>query len=65
MPKMKTHKGAAKRYKKTATGKFKRTHASLNKYHIRKSASQKRGLKRSAYVSGGEIKVVRKLLPYA
>lgn len=65
MPKMKTHKGAAKRYKKTANGKFKRTHANLNKYHIRKSASRKRSLKRFAYVSGGEVKVARKLLPYA
>lgn len=65
MPKMKTHKGASKRYKKTATGKFKRTHASLNKYHIRKSSKQKRGLKRFAYLTSGEVKVARKLLPYA
>ncbi len=65
MPKMKTHKGAAKRLKVTANGKVKRTHASLNKYHIRKSRAQKRGLKRFAYLKGGEVKVARKLLPYA
>jgi large subunit ribosomal protein L35 len=65
MPKMKTHKGAAKRFKKTGSGKFKRSRAYLNKYHIRKSSRAKRGLRRGAYVTGGEVKVLKKLLPYA
>lgn len=65
MPKMKTHKGSAKRFKKTATGKFKRSRAYLNKYHIRKSQRAKRALRKGAYVVGGEVKVMRKLLPYA
>lgn len=65
MPKMKTHKGSAKRFRKTASGKFKRSRAYLNKYHIRKSSRAKRGLRRGAYVTGGEVKVLRKLMPYA
>jgi large subunit ribosomal protein L35 len=65
MPKMKTHKGTAKRMRRTASGKFKRSRSYLNKYHIRKSSRAKRGLRKAAYVSSGELKVVRKLLPYA
>jgi large subunit ribosomal protein L35 len=51
MPKMKTHRGAAKRFKKTGTGKIVRSHA--NKRHIltKKSSKRKRRLSKSVVVS--------------
>lgn len=65
MPKMKTHRGAAKRYKKTANGKFKRAHAFKRHILTKKSPKRKRQLRRGAYVNVTELKAVRKLLPYA
>lgn len=65
MPKMKTHRGAAKRYRKTASGKFKRAHAFKRHILTKKTAKRKRQLRRGAYVNGTELKAVRKLMPYA
>jgi large subunit ribosomal protein L35 len=65
MPKMKTHRGAAKRFKKTATGKFKRAHAFKRHILNKKSSKRKRKLRKGAYVNFTEIKALRKLLPYA
>jgi large subunit ribosomal protein L35 len=64
MPKMKTHRGAAKRLKKTATGQFKRMKA--NKSHIltKKAQKRKRGLRKATLVSDSEVKRVRRMLPY-
>jgi large subunit ribosomal protein L35 len=64
MPKMKTHKGAAKRFRSTGTGKFKRAHACNNHYFERKSPAQKRRLDQPAYVSKSDKKRVARLLPY-
>ncbi|MBM3213812.1 50S ribosomal protein L35 [Candidatus Poribacteria bacterium] len=64
MPKMKTHKGAAKRFKKTGGGKFKRVHASNNHYFERKSSARKRRLERPAYVHASDEGRVKRLLPY-
>jgi large subunit ribosomal protein L35 len=64
MPKMKTHKGAAKRYRKTAKGKFKRSHAFKRHILTKKSSKRKRHLRKGAYVSSREFKIVRKLMPY-
>ena len=63
MPKMKTHRGAAKRFKKTGTGKFVRNRA--NKQHIltKKSPKRKRQLRRTAVVSPGDDRRLRQLLP--
>jgi len=61
--KMKTHKGAKKRFKITGTGKIKRMRA--NKSHIltKKDAKRKRRLRRAALVAtNGEIKHVKRLL---
>jgi large subunit ribosomal protein L35 len=54
MPKMKTHRGAAKRFKKTGTGKIVRSHA--NKRHIltKKSSKRKRRLSKSVVVSSSD-----------
>ncbi len=64
MPKMKTHRGAAKRYRKTASGKFKRAHAFKRHILNKKSSKRKRKLRKGTYINAAEIKIVRKLLPY-
>lgn len=64
MPKMKTHRGAAKRVKVTGTGKLKRMRA--NKSHIlnKKTRKRKRRLRKPDLVSGGDAKRLHKILPY-
>lgn len=64
MPKMKTHRGAAKRFGKTATGKFKRSKAFKSHILTKKSAKRKRNLRKAGYVSTAQEKVIRRLLPY-
>ncbi len=64
MPKLKTHRGAAKRFKKTGTGKF--TRGSAFKRHIltSKSTKRKRALRGSHAVSDQDTPRLRKMLPY-
>ncbi len=64
MPKMKTHRGAAKRVKKTASGKLKRDHAFTCHNFSNKNRKRKRNLSKSGYVSSGDMKRVRTLVPY-
>ena len=64
MPKMKSHRGAAKRFKKTGTGKLKRAKAFKSHILTKKSSKTKRNLRKTGYVSKSEAKVIRKLLPY-
>ncbi|MEG0773159.1 50S ribosomal protein L35 [Clostridium sp.] len=64
MPKMKTHRGAAKRFKKTGTGKLKRAKAFRRHILTKKSAKTKRNLRKTGYVSASQEKVMKKLLPY-
>ena len=63
MPKMKTHRGAAKRFKKTGTGKIVRSRN--NKQHIltKKSAKRKRRLRKDTLVSAVDVKRVKQMLP--
>jgi large subunit ribosomal protein L35 len=63
MPKMKTHRGAAKRFKKTGTGKIVRS--KNNKQHIltKKSAKRKRQLRKGTLVAAVDVKRVRQMLP--
>jgi len=63
MPKMKTHRGAAKRFKKTGTGKISRSRN--NKQHIltKKSAKRKRKLRKSALVASVDEKRLKQMLP--
>ncbi|KAB3529816.1 50S ribosomal protein L35 [Alkaliphilus serpentinus] len=63
MPKMKTHKGAAKRLKKTKTGKIKRFKAFKSHILTKKSAKRKRNLRQAAIVSKGDQKRIQQLLP--
>ncbi len=64
MPKMKTQRGAAKRFKKTASGKVKRFHA--YKTHILNKMSPKRcrQLRKSSLVSDADMNRVKMMLPY-
>lgn len=64
MPKMKTHRGAAKRYRVTGSGKIKRAKAFKSHILTKKSSKRKRNLRKADYVSEAEAKVVRKLIPY-
>ncbi len=63
--KRKTHRGAAKRFRKTATGKFKRSHAMKRHILTKKSAGRLRQLDNETLVSKADIRVVRTMLPYA
>ena len=63
MPKMKTHRGAAKRFKKTAGGKYKRFRAFGSHLLEKKSARRKRRLRRSTVISASDHKRVQRLLP--
>ncbi|MFD1414080.1 50S ribosomal protein L35 [Oceanobacillus jeddahense] len=63
MPKMKTHKGSAKRFRKTGTGKVKRSHAYTSHMFAHKSQKQKRKLRKSALVSSGDYQRIKQMLP--
>jgi large subunit ribosomal protein L35 len=64
MPKVKTKRGAAKRFKFTATGKVKRSRAYLRHILASKSRKQKRHLGKPAIVAPSDEKQVRRMLPY-
>ncbi|MCK5763233.1 MAG: 50S ribosomal protein L35 [Clostridiales bacterium] len=64
MPKMKTHRGARKRVKLTGKGKLKRYKAYTSHILTKKSPKRKRNLRKAGLVSAGDMKRVRKLLPY-
>ncbi|KAB3535413.1 50S ribosomal protein L35 [Alkaliphilus pronyensis] len=61
--KMKTHKGAAKRLKKTKSGKLKRFKAYTSHILTKKSAKRKRKLRKAAIVTKGDQKRIQQLLP--
>ena len=63
MPKMKSHSGAAKRFKKTASGKITRQKA--NKQHIltKKRTKRKRGLRQDDLIATADMQRVRRMLP--
>ena len=64
MPKVKSHRGAAKRFKKTGTGKLVR--AKRNKRHIltKKSPKRKRHLRKDVIVDPADEKRIKQLVPY-
>jgi len=62
MPKMKTHKGAAKRFKTTGTGKLVRRKAFKNHILEKKSAKRKRRLGREEQLVGGDRERMERLL---
>jgi large subunit ribosomal protein L35 len=64
MPKLKTHKGAAKRFKKTGTGKVKRRHAFARHILTSKSRSRKRRLGQSAIADETNSPEIKRMIPY-
>ena len=65
MPKIKTHRAAAKRFSVTGSGKFKRNKAYKSHILEKKSPKRKRNLRKSTLVSSVEIGSLRRMLPYA
>jgi large subunit ribosomal protein L35 len=64
MPKMKTHKGAAKRFKKTGTGKVVRHHANARHILTSKARSRKRKLRHGVVADSTDQAKLRSMLPY-
>jgi len=64
MPKLKTHRGAAKRFKKTGTGKIKRHKAFMSHNLTCKSSKRTKQLRQGALVHSANLDAIRKLLPY-
>jgi len=62
MPKQKTHRGAAKRFKLTAGGKIKRSKAYKSHILTKKSTKRKRKLDTSGLVSAADLKRVKRML---
>ncbi|MDA8228349.1 MAG: 50S ribosomal protein L35 [Desulfitobacterium hafniense] len=64
MPKMKTHSGAKKRFKKTGTGKIARAHAFTSHILEKKSPKRKRSLRKSTVMHKSDAKRIERLIAY-
>ena len=64
MPKLKTHRGAAKRFSVTGTGKIKRSRANTSHILTPKTTKRKRNLRQSAILDARDEKQIRRLIPY-
>lgn len=64
MPKMKTTKAAAKRFKSTGTGKLKRNKAYKSHILTKKSTKRKRNLRQATITDATNVKNMKKVLPY-
>jgi len=64
MPKLKSHRGAAKRFKKTASGKVKRSKAYKSHILTKKTQKRKRNLRKPTLVSTADMKKIELMLPY-
>ena len=64
MPKIKTNRSAAKRFRKTASGKIKCGHAFKSHILTKKSTKRKRGLRAPNYLKACDTKGVARMLPY-
>ncbi len=65
MPKLKTHRGAAKRFKKTASGRFKLRQSHRNHILTKKSTKRKRQLRAPALISPVDTDALKQMLPYS
>ncbi len=65
MPKLKTHRGAAKRFHITAGGKVKSNHAKRRHILTNKTTKHKRGLRKAYMASPANSATVKKMIPYA
>lgn len=64
MPKMKTHKGTAKRLKRTGSGQLKRSHSFRSHLLINKSQKQKRKLRKGTLVSNSDQSRIKQMVTY-
>jgi large subunit ribosomal protein L35 len=64
MPKIKTNRGAAKRFRKTGTGKIRRNKAYTSHILTKKTTKRKRSLRQSAIVAKTDTKNISQLIPY-
>ena len=64
MPKIKTNRGAAKRFKKTGTGKIKAKRAFARHILTKKPTNRKRGHRSPKFISDRDVKGIKKLIPY-
>ncbi len=65
MSKMKTNRGAAKRFRRTGKGGFKRSQSHLNHILTKKSSKRKRQLGNTLQVAEADVKAVRRMLPFS
>ena len=65
MPKLKSNRGAAKRFRRTGKGGFKRAQSHLRHILTKKKSKRKRQLGKTAQVAESDLKSVKQLLPYA
>ncbi len=65
MPKLKTNRGAAKRFRRTGKGGYKRAQSHLNHILTKKKPKRKRQLRSTQQVADADVKAVRKMLPYS
>ena len=64
MPKIKTSRAAAKRFKKTGAGKLKRNKAYKSHILTKKTTKRKRNLRQAAMTDATNVKTMKKILPY-
>ena len=64
MPKIKTHRGAAKRFKKTGSGKIRRNHAFTSHNLTSKTQKRKRNLRKAAIMDKGDAARIIQMIPY-
>ena len=64
MPKMKTHRGAAKRFRLTGSGKVRRNKAYKSHLLNSKSRKRKRNLRKATLIAAEEQKKIKRLIPY-
>lgn len=64
MPKMKTNRGAAKRFRKTGTGRIRRSKAFRSHILTKKSTKRKRNLRSATVIDARDEKNVSRLIPY-
>ncbi|HJP09669.1 MAG: 50S ribosomal protein L35 [Proteobacteria bacterium] len=65
MPKMKTNRGAAKRFKTTASGRFKRSQSYMSHMLTKKSTKRKRHLRSPLLVAASDQPAIKRMLPYS
>ena len=65
MPKIKTNRGAAKRFRKTGSGKIRRNKAFTSHILTKKSTKRKRHLRAQLMVHSADAALIRRMLPYS